>query len=196
MSPRLSPDFSSQTRSITACGLGRFCLAPAVCWARTWLLLSCTRCVTGSNLVVHWSPEARWPEHISDSLSRIAGEGWGEGIPQHPTHQALRWCALRQCVYSLYRSTPSKQDSGVHGYRLKMGVLCRTQPLCTENLPHRPSSDPLRQNRHSLFHSVSRTFLAGYCPIRSKNSAQTGAFAVRSRLSGSQGFPSAQKRRC
>ena len=30
LSPRLSPDFSSQTRSITACGLGRFCLPLAV----------------------------------------------------------------------------------------------------------------------------------------------------------------------
>ena len=114
LSPRLSPDFSSQTRSITACWRGRFCLAPAVCWARTWLLLSRTRCVTGSNLVAHWSLGARWPEHIPDSLARIAGEGWGEGIPQHSTHQALWWFVLWQCVYSLYRSTPFKQGSGVH----------------------------------------------------------------------------------
>ena len=27
---------------------------------------------------------ARWPEHISDSLSRMAGEGWGDGVPQYP----------------------------------------------------------------------------------------------------------------
>ena len=158
--------------------------------------MSRTGCVTGSNLVVHWSPEARWPEHISDSLSRMAGEGWGEGIPQHPTHQALRWCALWQCVYSLYRSTPSKQVSGVHRGRLKIGVLHRTQPPRTENLPRRPSTDHFLQNRHSLFLSVSRTFLAGYCPIRSKNRVQTGVFAMCSRYAGSQGFPSAQKRRC
>ena len=37
LSPRLSPDFSSQTRSITACWRGRF--------------LSLARCVLGSNLV-------------------------------------------------------------------------------------------------------------------------------------------------
>ena len=171
-----------------------FCLSPAVCWARTWSLLSRTGYVTGSNLVAHWSLGARWPEHISDSLSRMAGEGWGEGVPQHPTHQALRWFAFWQCVHSLYRSTPSKQASGVHRGGLKIGVLCRTQPLHTENLPRRPSCDPLRQNRHSLFHSVSRMLLAGYCPIRSKISTQKGAFAVCSRYAGSQGFPSAQKR--
>ena len=133
LSPRLSPDFSSQTRSITACSLGRFCLAPA---ARR-----------GSNWVVRLSLAARWPEHISDSLSRIAGEGWGEGIPRHPTHQALLWCALRQPTRSLYRSTPSMQHSGVHSGRPKIGVFYRTEPLCTENLPpdlppnvHRPPS--------------------------------------------------------
>ncbi len=32
------------------------------------------------------------------------------------------------------------QDSGVHRGRLKIGVLYRTGLLCTENLPHRPST--------------------------------------------------------
>ena len=34
--------------------------------------------------------------------------------PDHPPHQALLQCALRQAAYSLYRSTPSMQTSGVH----------------------------------------------------------------------------------
>ena len=45
----------------------------------------------------------------------MAGEGWGEGISQHPSHQALLWFALWQCAHSLYRSTLSMQISGVHG---------------------------------------------------------------------------------
>ena len=154
-------------------------------------------------MVTHWSLGARWPEHISDSLSRIAGEGWGEGIAQH---QLIRWFALLQPIYSLYRSTPSKQVNGVHGYRLKIGVLYRTEPLRTEKLPHRPSTkrppnvrqtsiNPLRFNRHSLFHSGSRMFLAGYSAIRSKNSTQRGKFAASSRCANSQGLPSAQQRR-
>ena len=47
-----------------------------------WSLALRASRVTGENLVVHWRLGARWPEHISGSLSRIAGEGWGEGVPQ------------------------------------------------------------------------------------------------------------------
>ena len=215
LSPRLSPDFSSQTRSITACWLGRFLLhhrllagslfasSPLARWVAFCFITACSLgrfCLApaarrGSNWVVRLSLAARWPEHISDSLSRIAGEGWGEGVAQHSTHQALLWCALRQADHSLYRSTLSKQDSGLHRDRPKIGVLYRTEPLCAENLPRGPSTVHLRHNRHSIFHSVSPMFLAGYCPIRSKKSAQTDKFPVSSRCAGSQGFPSARKQR-
>ena len=50
--------------------------------------------------------------HRKHAPSPLAG--WGEGVAQHPTHQALLWCALRQLAHSLYRSTPSMQASGVH----------------------------------------------------------------------------------
>ena len=117
------------------------------------------RYVFGSNLVAHWSLRARWPEHTPDSLSRMAGEGWGEGLPQHPPHQALLWFALRLCAHSLYRSTPSKQASGVHRGGLKMGVLYRTQPLCAENLPHRPSTKrpPPLFGKTATPHSIAET---------------------------------------
>ena len=105
----------------------------------------------------------------------------------------LRGFALQQPGHSIYRSTSSKQGSGVHRGRPKIEVFYRTEPLCTENLPHRPSTAHLRQNRHSLFHSNAPMLIRGYCPIKSENSAQTGAFAVSSRLSGSQGLPERSK---
>ena len=150
--------------------------------------------VTGENLVVHWSLGARWPEHISDSLSRIAGEGWGEGVPQY---QLFRRYSGVHCGKLLTLFTVALRLSrpvGYIGWRVKTGdyeSFQATEPLCAENLPHRPSTDPLRQNRNSLFHSGLPIFLAGYCPKRSKNSAQTGEFSVSSRCAGSQGFSSA-----
>ena len=61
-----------------------------------------------------------------------------------------------------------------------------TAPLYAENLPHRPSTDHFLQNGNSSIHSAPLMFLAGCCPIRSKNSAQTGKFSVSSRFPGSR----------
>ena len=55
-------------------------------------LLSLTNCVMGSNLVACLSLGARWPELISDSLSRMAGESWGEGVPG--THLIRRYSGV------------------------------------------------------------------------------------------------------
>ena len=85
------------------------------------------------------------------------------------------------------------QASGVHRDRSKIGVFYRTEPLCTENLPRKPSSDHFRPNRNSLFHSEHPMFLDGYCPIKSKNSAQTGRFSVSNRFAGSQSVNDGQE---
>ena len=56
---------------------------------------------------------ARWPEYFSDSLSRIAGEGWGEGVPQY---QLIRRYAGVHCGNLLTLFTVALRLSRPVGY--------------------------------------------------------------------------------
>jgi hypothetical protein len=88
LSPRLSPDFSSQTRSITACWRGRLCLAPACDW-----------------------PDLGGAVESVEPAGRVEGSAW---VIRSGLCHALRWFALWQSAESLYRSTAFKQASEVY----------------------------------------------------------------------------------
>ena len=116
------------------------------------------------------TPSPAWRERAGVRVSPV------------PTLQALRWFALRQAAHSLYRSTPSKQASGVHRINPIIDGFTASAALNSVFAARTPTTRSRREPARYALRSGLVIFSHGYQLIGTNNSSKSPFLSAREAL--------------